>query len=1017
MSLNKTLLNSKGSLFLLTVAAVTALGLPGHLLAQGSEITQEEEEVEEVIVTGTRIRVPGLVSSSPIYSVGADEIGRQQEPEVEKILRILPITLPGDNQNVNNGTGGAATVDLRGLGPERSVSLMNGLRLTPYNWNGFVDVSSVPTALIERIDILTGGASTVYGSDAIAGAINFVMKDDFEGVDIRYNNSSYSAVEAVSGFKGETESLSVTLGSNLVDDRGNVVLHLNTTTRQPVLLGARPFGRLGINTAPDDSDLPEDEWTNAGLASYDSGAGNVPPADAGCAGEGASDFTLGSGSTTAIPTSVQIVGGGTFGQFRNDGTIGTRCARFNFNPYNYFQTPQKKYGGMAIGHFSLTDNVEVYAQVGFNHITVVQQVAPSGTFGSTFFVPIDNPFLSDQARAAIIQESTRTGLLVSDPDVAGYNHRDNNDNDVLDSGDYVNMVLRRRTLEFGFRTEEYESDYFQLVSGVRGSFREDYDYNISYQYGESNRATIRAGYTNLTNIANALDVGGTAENPTCNGNDASCVPLNLFGGLGTITPEAAAYSQAVAIQQHKYTQEIITGSVGGVVRQLTIPSADTGLAFNVGFERRKETGKLEPDECLKLAPASCQGGAGGNLLPISGGFEVDEFFGEFILPLVENKPGASSLHLEGGYRFSDYNTVGKHDTWKIGVNWQPIDSLRLRFMRQQAIRAPNIDELFAPVVTGLDNAQQDPCSSANANISADLRALCITTGQTATQVGGVDDVISNQVQILQGSNPAATINPETADTTTIGLVWAPSFSGPVNNVVLSLDYYDINIKDIIGEFSAQEILDACYENSNMAECAKINRVGGSLTLPGAGIDLFTDNLQYLRARGLEFSYSFDVDLNTAGTLRFAGTLNKYLTHESRSSDVTPVLRCNGHIATDCDGVFSTRWINRTTWDFRGLSLSLQWRHLGKLTVPDRERGDVFQPFRTIKAYDYFDLYGSYSFWQERLSISLGIENLTGNAPPIVGQDIGSTSYNFGNTLPSHYDVFGRTYSLSLGFRF
>ena len=270
----------QGTFTILLAAAVIALPTFYWGVAQAASDDDDNLDIEEVIVTGTRIQAPGLVSSSPIYSVKADEIERQQEPEVEKILRLLPITLPGDNQNVNNGTRGAATVDLRGLGPERSVTLMNGLRLTPFNWNGFVDVSSVPTALIERIDILTGGASTVYGSDAISGALNFIMKRDFEGVDIRATHSRYSEVDADSAdFEGETDSVSITMGSNLADGRGNAVLHLNWTDRQPVLLGSRPFGRLGINTAPDDADLPESEWTNAGLDSYNSGAGNILPAD------------------------------------------------------------------------------------------------------------------------------------------------------------------------------------------------------------------------------------------------------------------------------------------------------------------------------------------------------------------------------------------------------------------------------------------------------------------------------------------------------------------------------------------------------------------------------------------------------------------------------------------------------------------------------------------------------------------------------------------------------------------
>ena len=270
---------------------------------------------------------------------------------------------------------------------------------------------------------------------------------------------------------------------------------------------------------------------------------------------------------------------------------------------------------------------------------------------------------------------------------------------------------------------------------------------MSVQYGESNRTGVRDGYTNLTNIQNALD---TFDGVTCNNGDSTCVPINLFGGFGTITPEMAGYARAIAIYTEEYEQTVFSAITDGPVNFIQSRLADGPLLLSVGIEHRDESASFNPDECLKLAPASCQGGAGGNQLPISGGYMVDEFFVEGLLPLVSNKAFAESLALEFGYRSSDYDVVAdRAHTWKLGLNWTPSSSLMFRIMQQEAIHAPNVGELASPVVTSLGNSTGDPCSIGNAgNISAELQALCISTGMVAAQVGSVQDVISGQVSLI-----------------------------------------------------------------------------------------------------------------------------------------------------------------------------------------------------------------------------------------------------------------------------
>jgi outer membrane receptor protein involved in Fe transport len=546
-------------------------------------VIAQEQAVEEVIVTGSRIRRPGLESGSPIVSVGAEEFELQQEVELEQVLRTLPSTTIGDNENVNNGTGGYTTANLRGLGANRNLVLLNGKRMAPANYNGTVDLSTIPTALIERVDVITGGASAVYGSDAIAGAINVVMKNNFEGFDLQINNTTSGDND------GDRDNISLTLGSALEGGRGHVALNLSWSEREPLLLGQRDIGTVGIRTS-----------NGAGLTEFLAGQGATQPI-AGCTGP---DVAATGGSTTAMPTRANISGAGNVGQFLNDRTLYTGdagtgngprggCSVFNYSPYNFFRTPQERSNAFFTGNFEFDEQLEVYSTVNYSNITVDQQVAPSGTFGARFNVPMANPFIGDQARAEILSFANQAvGLGTLKPGATGDNWNDVNGNGVVDNADYLKMQLRRRTLELGTRSESYDTENFSFLVGARGNLMGDWNYDASFQYGESNRTTVRGGYTNLTNIQFALD---STDGVTCANGDSTCVPLDIFGGYGTITPAMAGYATAIAFQQQKYDQAIGQIILDGPVDAIQLPSASTPLALSVGYETRDEFGSLNPD--------------------------------------------------------------------------------------------------------------------------------------------------------------------------------------------------------------------------------------------------------------------------------------------------------------------------------------------------------------------------------------------------------------------------------------
>jgi iron complex outermembrane recepter protein len=967
-----------------TLLAGMAYSAPAF--AQDDTTVDEELRREVIMVTGTRIQAPNLTASSPVNSIGQLELTYQQTPDLERVFRDLPVTIPGDGQNVNNGSAGAQTVNLRGLGEARSLIMIDGKRMVPYNYNGLVDIGTLPASMVERIDIVTGGASAVYGSDAMAGAINFILRSDFEGVEVSGNYGQTGESD------GAQYAVDLLLGSALANGKGHAVLGMNYTKREGVLLGDRDYSIVGVSTG-----------NGSGLD------GNVVPTPAECENPGAVG-TTGSGSTTTMPGRLDLIGGTL--QFRNDGSIGAPCSVFNFNPFNYTQTPNERFSATAIASYEINPNAEVYARSTFSATNVRQQVAPSGVFGTRMTIPLMNPFLQPSVRTAIMDNinNFRTANPAVTLTQAGV--IDNNANGVFDMADSILVPVRRRTLELGTRSEEFDTNLFQFVMGVRGDIAADWTYDVSFQYAESDRVTVRDGYTNVSNIATQLNtVSATTCTTPAGVTTAGCVPMNIFGGFGSISAAAADYGRAIALQRQLYQQTVFSASATGPINAIQFPWAQNPGYFAFGVEYREELGDFQPDECLKLAPASCQGGAGGNQLPITGGFSVYEAFGEAIIPVVEGASWAESLSVELGLRVSDYDPSGQTETWKAGLSWEVVPGLRFRYMEQQAVRAPNVGELAAPITTGLDNADFDPCSNGNAAaISADLRALCISTGVLPALVGVVGDIVSGQIGIFQGTNLAALPDPETARTTTLGVVWQPNMPGNFSNATLSVDYYDINIEDYIDAFSGQEALDACYVQANAAACAGVIRIGSSLATSGAGVQTFTTNLPYRRAEGIEIGATTDYDLGKWGGLTFSINANYYLTNEFQSALTSPVVDCNGKYGVSCDPTPEFRFVQRSTWNYGKWDVTALWRYIGSMDIQEGQRAITFDAFESIDAHSYIDLSAAYQ-WNDNVRFQVSVDNLFEQDPPIIGSTTGTTAANNSNTFPSMYDALGRVFQI------
>ena len=989
----------KKRLLATSVFVSAILALSGTAMAQDAPVEDDAAVQETVRVTGTRIQQPGLVSSSPIATLDMEEFDLNQTVEIERLFRDLPIALPGDNQNVNNGSAGATTLNLRALGAQRTLVLVNGQRMVPYDINGFVDVSAIPVLMLESIDVVTGGASAVYGSDAMAGAVNFKTRDDFAGFEI---DAKYS--ELGEG-DGETYTLSTVMGSNLDDGRGNVTLGLTYTDRKGVLLGDRDYSRFGISTANGPAE------------------GGAPPSpEPNCDAPEATTFESGVGSTTAMPTALDLPGGTI--QLLNDGSVSPRCSRFNFSPFNYLQTPQERYVAMATGRYEVNDSLELYTRANFAAINVRQQVAPSGFFGNVFEIPLANPFLTDAAVNEII--ANVNGELSADFTLADAGVNDINGNGIFDEADTIDVPVRRRTLELGTRSTNFDSNNFQFVLGTRGDLFADWTYDIYYSHAEAERTNVNAGYTNVSNAAIAINTVSADQCETVNGDVTDgCVPLDIFStGFGSITPEMAAFSSATAIDKREYIQNIVSGSMQGTI-PVTLPTASTPIAIAFGTEYREEIGSTTPDECLKEAPTSCLGGAGGNQLPISSSFDVYEAFVESFVPLAQDMPFAEDVALELGFRVADYSSVGSNETWKVGLNWEVVPGFRARVMQQQAVRAPNISELGSPVTTGLDDADFDPCSNGNpafqdasgtvtdAAIAAELAAnpqletLCVATGVQASRIGLVGDIVSGQINAFSGTDQDNLPDAETAETFTAGFTWQSPEFGNMTGANVTVDYFDIEITDVIGEFSPSEVLDNCYVLGNTAECDKINRIGGSLATAGAGVDLFTTNLDFIRTEGFDIGVDTNWDLDGLGELSVGAVATYLLTQESQSSPTTDVIDCLGFFGNDCQPTPELRFNVRGTWMTGPFTASVQWRYLGEVDIQEGQRDSTFDDFESIDAYNYIDFTGGYDI-NDTLALTVNVRNVFDEDPPIVGNQAGSTARNFGNTFPSTYETLGRT---------
>ena len=998
---------------LMAGAAVATIGSLAPAFAQ-------DKDVEKVTVTGTRIPQKGLTSVSPVVTIDSKESLRQGTTSAEQLLNSMPQVLANQTPEQSNGASGTASIDLRGLGPQRTLVLINGRRMNPASVNSpYADLNNIPVALLERVEILSGGASAVYGADAVAGVVNFIMRKDFEGVlvtaqygvSMHENDDTYLR-GVVQGFNalnptefrnadksvddGRIISVAGIMGANTADGKGNVTLYGQYRHSQEIFQSQRDFSACALGSTGN----PANPYTCNGSST--SALGRFQSID---------DVVLGVGAPAGVYRSNL---NGSFSPY-----IGAQH-NFNFGPQNYLQRPNERYLLGATGHYDLADDLEVYTEISLADDRTVAQIASSGMFrfsaatpDSLYRINCDNPLLLSGVAP------NRPFDILCNPAQTGLGPTDN-----------ATVDLGRRFVEAGGRRDDLRHTSYRGVLGFKGELDYDWEYDIYAQYGTTQLAETYFNDMSLTRINRALQVvnngpdgilGNADDAPICksvlDGTDPNCVPANVFT-LGALTPAAVNYLSTPGFQRGRTEETVVSAALNGS-SGMASPWAETEIALAVGGEYRLE--ELQHDVDLAFSSGDLAG-QGGPTPSVGGHYDVWEAFGEIQIPLVEDAPWAKLLEINAGYRISDYDSVGITHTYKYGGSWAPTEDVRFRGTFQRAVRAPNLVELFTPQTRGLVGGN-DPCASTTGGPAVYNAAQCANTGLNAAQYatlsapGGLFQCPADQCGGLFGGNTS--LKPEESDTISLGAVFTPTF---FKGLSVAVDYFDIMVDQRIGTIPSGTIITECAENNNPFFCGLINRAPGLGVLFGSGnVDQRNINTGSLATTGIDVDASYRFDLADIWLGENGGMMLNFVGTHTDSYEIVPVpggapIECAGFYAREC-GLPTAEWRHKmrgtwtTPWD---VELSLQWRYISSVDL--LPPGDAVQG--TISSYDYFDLALGWTF-SDNIEMRAGVNNLTDNDPPIVhgGVDqFGGGPFN-ANTYPTYYDALGREVFLSMTSRF
>jgi outer membrane receptor protein involved in Fe transport len=994
------------------------------MLAATAAAAQETQMMETVVITGSRIAVQSAYDApTPVTVVGAQDIQLSGTVNVESLLQQSPQFLPSTNGGSTgntvqaNGDSGAAWLNLRGLGEVRNLVLVNGRRFAIQGTRLTTDINTIPATLIQRTEVVTGGNSAVYGSDAISGVVNFVMKQDFEGVQAgaQYMFDQFT-VSPVYNFD-------VTMGGNFDHDKGNLVMAVNYMTRKGF-------------TQPDHGGWTNVQYTDA-CVTKDSYSTNAPGVRNG-AGTGAACVTSGgvngfttggSGDTpngyiksmtTYAAASPELktlyAAAGLTGMtgdgfiFTNTGaaTPGTYRLRdattdvYNLIGTNYMQVPNQRWMMNTFGHYDFNKYVKAYAEFHFSSNTVTAQLTPS-SMGPVMLFNTHNPAFTPALQSVMdYLDQHETGPSTVTAGTATYTNAPNDGKVALTAG--------KRYVENGMRRQVANRVAYRFAGGFKGeigsvseSYLKDLSYDFYYTYARTQETDDQSGSLSKSKVqANVLAATNGAM-PLC----------DLFG-IGALSQDCV---KAITVNS----------TVGTIAEMQGANLSVTGTAFDlpagpvqfaVGGEWRYTMAEYTPDMYTASGDVSGLNAA----LPTSGAMVSHEVYGEVRVPVLKDLPLIDSFSVNSAFRYSNYNLRSAKDiwTWSFGADWRIISDVTVRGQYQRATRAPNVGELWGGSASNTSPTLVDPCGVKSTTQTAAVRALCVAQGVADANVF-TSAVQGNSDLVRYTSGGNANLKPETADTITLGVVYQPEF---LPGLATSLDFYSIQVKDMIGALAggAGGVLANCFAQTDPSNlyCQQIHRVNGALVGGTGYVNAANANIAGSKTQGFDWNaqYSFNVDYGLFGSSSKVdlGTAWNWTLELVSLPDIT-----QPGVKSNCAGAYGNTYCyyeptprmkstTHVTWNDGPLTLNLKMRFidsvmLDKYLIPLRRgtTGLSLANFTRPKlpAMYYFDLAASYDV-NDNIQVYGGINNLFSKDPPILG-----SAASYANSFPATYDALGR----------
>lgn len=930
------------------VRLAIAFGAASTAVFSASSIAAEEgvEKVERIAVTGSRIKRTDLEAAVPITTIGRSDIVAMGAINVSDILNQTPVTIAGaDQSNSSFSTSGVGlnTTSLRNLGESRTLVLVNGRRFVSGRSpsSGYaVDLNAIPASMIERIDILKSASSAIYGTDAVAGVVNIITRNDVEGVEVNAQTGISS--------EGDREKYSLNLTAGNSWDSGNVTVSLGYDDDKGLKPADRDFSEFDQAILLDKNG---NEYVDKVFSSY------TPQ--------------------------------GRVGKYNADGTPYTGLDggdAFNRASFRQLVTPlERKYAALNIKQ-EITDEVQFFAEMNWNSSKTYDSTIEPTPFST------DDVFLPDRGGEGGIKLSNPLipDLLRQNLMADGYAMDDNI------------PALVRRMVEFGARSTDLERDTIRVATGFDWMINDEWALNTYVSWGKTDQRQDSGGQVNIERAARAFDVVQNSDGSIQCADDLAvlqgCVPLNLFGA-GGVSQEAVDYIKVPAKIAGQTEQFIVSASLVGEL-PIELQGGNIGVAF--GAEHRLESGFFNPGDLAQTGASSTN-----KSLPTDGSYYSNDYYAETILPILDN------LELDLAARYSDHEIVGGQTTWNAGIQYSPLDTLKFRASAATAIRTPNIADLFGgrgETFAGVT----DPCSGLTAADTDTVAQNCFSIPEVAARVAADGEFKLTQTEAQStggfvGGNE--NVKEETADTYSVGVVWQV-----MENLSLTVDYYDISVEDAITTTSRTTVLNRCFDVSSAnfdPSCGgnALRDKNGALVEVNSG----TGNENNIETSGIdiELAYKLDTEYGAFGANLIWNHLRKYDTTgiesgetvESAGQVFTPDNRANLNLTYGMDDL-------NVSWRMRYWDRSVDSVEGANFNYTDFTPLEKYNNFPSVV---YHDVSAGYNF-TDNTSVTLTVRNLFDKQPPVANQSSSSGGTGI-NTVSEAYDVTGRYLQLNFTTKF